>query len=149
MGDTFTQLSNHIVFSTYKREPNLKKSFRDEVFRYISGIINQRGHYSICIGGVENHIHILLEASPKEGMSKLVQEIKTSSTKFINEQKYLPGKFRWQTGFSAFSVSKSHRKKTIEYIENQEEHHKKVTFEEEYRSFLKKYGINFKDEYLF
>jgi REP element-mobilizing transposase RayT len=149
MGDTFTQLSTHIVFSTYKREPNLKKSFRTDVFRYISGIINQRGHYSICIGGIEDHIHILVEANPKEGMSKLVQEIKTSSGKYINDQQWLPGKFKWQTGFSAFSVSRSHRKQTIDYIENQEEHHKNMTFEDEYRSFLKKHGINFKDEYLF
>ena len=103
----------------------------------------------IVIGGVENHVHILLGIKPNLALSDLVREIKANSSRFINEKRFVRGKFAWQEGFGAFSYSHSHLADVIHYIENQEKHHQSTKFKDEYLAFLRKYDVDFDERYLF
>lgn len=103
----------------------------------------------IAIGGIENHVHILLGIKPNIALSDLVREIKANSSRFINEKKFVRGKFAWQEGFGAFSYSHSQLGDVIRYIQNQEEHHRKTNFKDEYLKFLRKYEVDFEEKYLF
>lgn len=115
----------------------------------MSGIATQLGHKSIIINGAIDHVHILIGQNPNISLSETVKEIKRSSSIFINDQKLVPGKFEWQSGYGAFSYSRSHLDRIYKYIENQEAHHTKMNFKKEYIGFLKKYDIPFGDQYLF
>ena len=145
----FTQLLTHLVFAVKYRDRLLKKEIRDEVFSYISGIITNRKHKSLIINGVLDHIHILIGLNPNDTISDLVGTIKKSSSTFINQKNWFPGKFHWQDGYGAFSYGKSQLDSVYKYIANQEAHHKKRTFREEYIEFLKKFEIEYDERYLF
>ncbi len=149
MANTYSQLYVHIIFSVKNREPLIKESFRNELFSYIGGIIKNKNQKPLAINGTENHIHILVGVKPDISLSDLVREIKSNSSKFINEQKYLRTKFNWQEGFGAFSYSHSQLTTVIKYINNQLEHHKKRTFADEYKEFLKKFNIEYDEKYVF
>lgn len=127
----FTQLYVHIVFAVKYRERILTKEIRDELFKYISGIINNRKHKVIIINGVSDNIHILIGLNPNDKISDLVGCIKRESSSFINEKKWFLGKFHWQDGYGAFSYGRSQLDDVHKYIANQEMHHKKRTFREE------------------
>lgn len=145
----FTQLYIHLVFSPKYRERLLKKDIRKEVFSYISGIIANRRHKPIIVNGVEDHVHILFGANPDDKISDLVGCIKRESSSFINSKNWFRGKFHWQDGYGAFSYSKSQLNKIFNYIANQEIHHKKKSFREEYLTILKKFGVIHNEKYLF
>ncbi len=145
----FTQLLTHLVFAVKYWERLLKKEIRNEVFSYISGIISNRKHKSLIINGVSDHIHILIGLNPNDKISDIVGKIKKSSSTFINEKDWFRGKFHWQDGYGAFSYGKSQLNDVYKYIANQEVHHKKRTFREEYLEFLKKFEIEYDEEYLF
>jgi len=145
----FTQLYTHLVFSPKYRERLLKKEIRPEVFSYISGIITNRKHKSIIINGMLDHIHILIGLNPNDKISDLVGTIKKSSSTFINEMGWFRGKFHWQDGYGAFSYGKSQLDDIYNYIKNQEIHHKKRTFREEYVELLKRFEIEYDEKYLF
>jgi putative transposase len=149
MANTYSQIYIQIVFAVSGRENLIIAEWRDELYKYITGIVKNHGQKLIAIGGVENHIHILLGIKPNISLSDLVRKIKANSSRFINERNFVRGKFNWQEGFGAFSYSHSQLGDVIRYIENQEEHHKKTTFKDEYLSFLKKYQIDFDEKYLF
>lgn len=149
MANTYTQLFVHIIFSTQGREKNLHQKFRDELFKYISGIISNKKQKPFAVNGTNNHIHILVGITPNISISDLVRDIKHSSTNFIKEKKFIKHQFHWQKGFGAFTYSKSQVDSVIDYIINQEEHHKKRTFEEEYIEFLNKFDVEYKREYVF
>ncbi len=149
MANTYSQLYVHIIFSVKNREPLIKESFRNELFSYIGGIIKNKNQKPLAINGTENHIHILVGVKPDISLSDLVREIKSNSSKFINEQKYLRTKFNWQEGFGAFSYSHSQLTTVIKYINNQLEHHKKRTFADEYKEFLKRFNIEYDEKYVF
>lgn len=146
---TFTQLYTQLVFSPRHRERLLFPTIRPQIFSYMSGIATQLGHKSIIINGAIDHVHILIGQNPNISLSETVKEIKRSSSIFINDQRLVPGKFEWQSGYGAFSYSRSHLDRIYKYIENQEAHHAKMNFKKEYTGFLKKYDIPFEDQYLF
>ncbi|ABQ03985.1 IS200/IS605 family transposase [Flavobacterium johnsoniae] len=149
MADTYSQLYIQIVFAVKGRQNLISKKWKDEIYKYITGIITNQKQKLIAINGMPDHIHILVGIKPNISLSDLVRDIKSSSSKFINEQKWINGKFEWQNGFGAFSYGHSQLTNVIKYIENQEEHHKTKTFKEEYIAFLKLFNIDFKDEYIF
>ena len=149
MANTYSQIYIQIVFAVAGRENLIKAAWRDELYKYITGIVRNHGQKLIVIGGVENHVHILLGIKPNIALSDLVREIKANSSRFINERKFIRGKFSWQEGFGAFSYSHSHLGNIIRYVENQEIHHRKTNFKEEYLTFLQKYEIDFDEKYLF
>jgi REP element-mobilizing transposase RayT len=149
MANTYTQLYFHIIFAVSGRNNLIAKSWKEELYKYISGIIANKNQKLMIINGMPNHIHLLIGTKPDCNLSDLVRDIKANSSKWINEKRFLNGKFAWQTGFGAFTVSQSSVNNVISYIKNQEEHHKQKTFKEEYVEFLKTYKIDFKTEYIF
>ncbi len=145
----FTQLYIHLVFSPKYRERVLVKEIRSELFSYISGIISNRKHKSLIINGVSDHIHILFGANPDDKISDLVACIKRESSGFINGNNWFAGKFHWQDGYGAFSYGRSQLDMIYNYIVNQENHHRRKTFRDEYLSLLKKFDINYDERFLF
>jgi len=149
MANTFTQLNIHAVFAVKGRQNIITKNFRDELHKYISGIITGLGCFSLAVNGYQDHVHAAFELKPDLSISEILEKIKANSSKWINENRFVAGKFEWQRGYGAFSFSKSHRDVTVQYIINQEEHHKKKKFHEEYLDFLKTHEIDFDEKYLF
>lgn len=149
MANTYSQLYIHIIFAVKGRQSLISENWKEEVYKYITGITTNKGQKLIAINGMPDHIHILIGLKPDKSISDLVRDIKSNSSKFINDKKWITGKFEWQIGFGAFSHSHSQLTNAIKYIQRQEEHHKVKTFKEEYIEFLKLFNIEFKDEYLF
>jgi REP element-mobilizing transposase RayT len=149
MAGTFSQIYVQIVFAVKGRENLIGKHWKDELYRYISGIITNKGQKSIIVNGASDHIHILVGLKPSMAISDLVRDIKNNSSNFINEKKFIKGKFSWQEGYGAFSYAHSQVESVYQYIANQEEHHKKRTFREEYLDFLQKFEIKYNEKYLF
>jgi REP element-mobilizing transposase RayT len=149
MAGTFSQLYIQTVFAVKGRENLIDKKWRDELYKYISGIITGKGQKSIIVNGVADHIHCFIGLKPSMSISDLMRDIKNNSSKFINDKGFVKGKFSWQEGYGAFSYSHSQIEQVYNYILNQELHHQKKTFKEEYLEFLTKYEIDYKTEYLF
>lgn len=149
MAGTFSQLYIQTVFAVKGRENLIDKKWRDELCKYISGIINGKNQKSIIVNGVSDHIHCFIGLKPSMSISDLMRDVKNNSSKFINEKGFVKGKFSWQEGYGAFSYSHSQIEQVYNYILNQELHHQKKTFKEEYLEFLTKYEIDYKTEYLF
>lgn len=149
MAGTFTQIYLQYIIAVKGRANLLQKPWREEVFRYISGIITGKNQKSIIVNGVADHVHIFVGLKLSILISDLIRDIKNNSSNFINAQKFLKGKFEWQEGYGAFSYAHSQLNSVYKYIENQEAHHKKKTFKEEYYEFLQKFEIEFNEQYLF
>lgn len=149
MAGTYSQIYIHIVFAVKGRENILQKDCREEVFKYISGIIKEKGHKPIIVNGYKDHVHCFIGLNPSIAISDLVRDIKNNSSKFINEKGYFKNKFHWQEGYGVFSYSQSQIKRVYNYILNQENHHQRKSFKEEYLELLKKYEVEYKTEYLF
>ena len=149
MADTFSQIYIQVVFAVQNRNSFIAPAWEEELYKYITGTIQNKGQKMLAINGVQNHIHFFIGMKPTCCLSDLVREIKKSSNIFIKEKKFVRYNFQWQEGFGAFSYSHSHLSDVIQYIERQKEHHKKKTFKEEYLAFIKAFEIEFKDEYLF
>lgn len=149
MANTYSQIYIQVVFAVHGRENLIANGWRDELYKYITGIVKKHEQKLISIGGVSNHIHILLGIKPSIALSDLVRDIKANSSRFINERKFVRGKFNWQEGFGAFSYSYSQLDAVIRYIENQEAHHEKKSFKDEYKGFLKNFRVEYDERYLF
>lgn len=149
MANTYTQLYIHIVIVVKGRENLIAARFRDDLYKYISGITANKKQKLLAIGGMPDHLHIFISMNPDIKLSDLVRDIKANSSKWINENKFVKGKFNWQVGYGAFSYAKSQRDVVIKYIMNQEKHHHKKSFREEYLDMLMKFEINFDKKYLF
>ena len=149
MANTYTQIHLQFVFAVKYRNGLIHASFKEELYKYISGIIKENNHKLLAINGMPDHLHIFIGMRPSQSISDLLQDIKGSSSKWINEKKFLKVKFEWQEGYGAFSYSKSHVNNVISYIRNQENHHKKETFREEYLKFLKVFEIEYDERYIF
>lgn len=149
MANTYTQLNIQIVFSVKGRENFLLQSFRSRLFEYISGTLTKLEQYPLCVGGYKDHVHVFFELNPKTALSEIAGKIKSNSSKWINDNNFVPGKFQWQTGYGGFSYSKSQRNNVIQYIKNQEHHHSQKSFKEEYLNLLKNFDIEFANEYVF
>lgn len=146
---TFSQIYIQVVFAVRGRNSLIAQSWEEELYKYITGIITNKGQKLIAINGMPDHIHLLIGMKPSCCLSDLVREIKKASNSFINEKKFSKFKFEWQEGYGAFSYSHSSLDNVIAYIQNQKEHHKKKSFREEYIDFLRKFEVEYKDEYLF
>ena len=149
MPNTYTQIHLHLVFAVKYRAACIPTMHAARLHRYITGIITERGQKLLAINGMPDHVHLLIGLRPDMALSDLVRDVKAVSSKFVNEQKWLPGKFAWQEGFGAFSYSTSQLPAVIEYIERQQEHHAKWSFREEYRLLLEKFQVSYEDKYLF
>lgn len=149
MAGTFSQIYIQVVFAVQNRECMIQSSWEEELYKYISGIVRNKEQKMLAINGMPDHIHFFIGMKPSCCLSDLVREIKKSSNDFIKEKRFSKFKFQWQEGYGPFSYSHSSLDNVIKYIMNQKEHHKKFTFREEYLDFLKKFEIDFKDEYLF
>lgn len=149
MANTYTQIFLHVVFSVKGRQNLIQKIWRDELYKYICGIVNGKKQKIYDIGGVADHIHILVSIKPDITISDLVRDIKANSSKWINDKRFVVGKFKWQEGFGAFSYAKSQLDAVISYINNQEQHHKKQSFRDEYTELLQKFNIEYDEKYLF
>ena len=149
MANTFTSLHYHVIFSTKNREPWIDQSIESRVWAFLGGVARQNKIKALQIGGTENHIHMLLGIPPTATVSKAVQLIKGGSSIWIKSEFAAKRAFAWQDGYGAFSVSKSVLPEVIEYIQNQREHHRAKTFEEEYVAFLNKHGIEHDARYVF
>jgi REP element-mobilizing transposase RayT len=149
MPGTFSQIYIQYVFAVKGRNNMILPAFQDELYKYIAGIIDGKDQKSLAVNGMPDHIHILVGLKPMMRIADLVRDVKNNSSNFINEKGFLKQKFNWQDGYGAFSYSQSNFGNVIDYIKNQKEHHKKKTFQEEYKAFLKKFNIPFEDQYLF
>ena len=148
MPNTYTQLYGHVVFAVKGRYNIISQIWKEKLYQYITGIITNKKQKLMVINGMPDHLHILIGLNPTCALSDLVRDIKANSSKWINENKWIDGRFEWQTGFGAFTVGQSQLQTVINYILNQEEHHRKKTFRDEYTEFIKAYQIEFKPEYL-
>ncbi|MFA7378967.1 MAG: IS200/IS605 family transposase [Bacteroidia bacterium] len=149
MPNTYTQIHIQFVFAVKFRHGLISSSWKDELYQYITGIVQNNKHKLICINGMPDHIHILIGVRPHQSISDLMQDVKGGSSKWINEKKFLKGKFEWQQGYGAFSYGKSQVKDVVHYIQNQEQHHQKKTFLEEYVDFLEKFEVEYEELYIF
>lgn len=150
MANTYHQIYVHVVFAVSGRQSKIKSEWQDELYQYIGGGIKNHGHTLIAIGGVEDHIHILLGLSPKESIADLVQSIKIQSSKWINHFHSHTGQsFSWQRGYGVFSYSRSQINQVIHYINNQRQHHRTESMNEEYKRILCNLGIEFDERYIF
>ena len=149
MANTFTQLYIHIVFAVSGRENLISKSWKNELYKYITGIVKEKGQKLYIINGMPDHVHILLSVGPNINLSDLIRDLKANSSKWINERHLVKGKFKWQEGFGAFSYGQSQLPVLINYIKNQESHHGKRSFKEEYHELLEKFQVTFDEKYVF
>lgn len=148
MANTYTQLYIQIVFSVKGRESLVSKAWKNDLYAYIGGIILNHRSKPLAINGMPDHIHILIGYNPSTPLPTLVEQIKTSSNRWVKEYHNI-SMFSWQRGYGAFSYSRSAIDKVIQYIANQEEHHRKKTFREEYLQMLRDFEVEFRNEYLF
>lgn len=149
MPGTFTQLYVQVVFAVKGRENLIDSSWKIQLHKYIAGIIKGKKQKSIIVNGMPDHIHAFIGLKPAMAISDLVRDIKNNASNFVNDHRFVKGKFSWQDGYGAFSYSHSHIGNVYNYILNQEKHHKKKTFKEEYLEFLKKFEVEFDERYLF
>jgi putative transposase len=149
MANTYTQIYLHIVFAVYGRDTLIKSQYKEDLHKYITGIIQHRDHKLIAINSMPDHVHILIGYNPQMALSDLVRDIKAASSKFVNDSNWLKSKFSWQQGYGAFSYSRSQLDKVIHYIESQEEHHKKQSFNDEYKELLEKFQVEYDPKYIF
>lgn len=149
MANTFTQIHIHVVFAVQNRQSLILENWEFRLHKYITAIIQAKGHKVLAIGGMPDHIHILIGWRPEYAISDLIRKVKSESSKWINENKFVLGKFSWQEGYGAFSYSKSQVPRVIKYVLQQKLHHKSKTFIDEYKKILTELGIQFDERYLF
>ena len=148
MANTYTKIYLHLVFAVQNRISLIQPEWKDELYKYITGIIQNNGHKLIAINGMSNHLHIAVGYKPHQLIPDLLQDIKGNSSTWINKKRFVKGKFTWQAGYGAFSFSHSHIDSVVKYINNQEKHHEKKTFRDEYIELLKKYDVLFDEKYI-
>lgn len=149
MANTYTQIHIHSIFAVAKREGLILKQWKDDLYKYITGIIQSHDHKLLAINGMPDHVHVFFGMRPVQSLSDLMQDVKAGSSKWINDRSMAKGRFEWQQGYGAFSYSKSQVDTVIAYIQNQEAHHEKKTFLEEYRDFLKAFDVKYDERYIF
>jgi REP element-mobilizing transposase RayT len=149
MANTYTQIHIQTVFAVQNRQCLISPEWKIDLYKYIAGIVQNHNHKLLAINGMPDHLHVFFGFRPTQSLSELMQDIKGSSSKWINENRLIKGRFSWQEGYGAFSYSKNDVKRVIGYIERQEEHHGRKTFLEEYRDFLKEFDVTFDERYIF
>jgi putative transposase len=149
MANTYTQISIHAIFAVKHRENFITKQWRDRLHSYVSGVLKSEDATSLAVGGWLDHVHVFFGMPPTKNISDILRVVKANSSKWINENRLVKGKFQWQEGYAAFSYSRSQRDTVINYIMQQEEHHQKKSFKEEYLEMLKNFEVDFDEKYLF
>ncbi len=149
MANTYTQIHIQAVFTVQNRQCVIHNTWKDDLYKYISGIIQKNNHKLLCINGMPDHIHILFGLRPAQSISDLMQDVKGSSSKWINDHKLVQGKFSWQEGYGAFSYSKSDVPNIIQYIADQTVHHRRKTFTEEYNEMLMEFEVDYDERFTF
>jgi REP element-mobilizing transposase RayT len=149
MANTYTQIHIQAVFAVQNRDCIIGKQWKDELYKYITGIIQNHNHKLLAINGMPDHLHIFFGMRPTQSIADLMQQVKGDSSKWINEKKFIRSKFSWQEGYGAFSYGKSQVHQVIKYIQEQENHHKKKTFIEEYKKFLMAFEIEYDERFIF
>ena len=149
MANTYTQIHLHLVFAVQFRASLIQTAWKDELYKYMTGIVQENKHKLLIINGMPDHVHLLIGMRPTQSVSDLLQDIKGSSSKWINERKFTMSRFQWQEGYGAFSYSKKELPVIIDYIKNQEQHHHQKTFLEEYKELLDEFEVAFDERYIF
>jgi REP element-mobilizing transposase RayT len=149
MAGTFSQVYIQIVFAVRRRQNLIQAKWKDDLYKYISGIIKNKGQKSIIVNGMPDHVHVFVGLKPSMAILDLVRDIKNNSSGFINDNKLVDEKFLWQEGYKAFSYGHSQIESVYNYILNQEAHHTKKTFKEEYHELLEKFNIDYEEQHLF
>lgn len=149
MANTYTRIYIQLVFSPLGRENAIPVKHQEELQKYSTGVIQNRKHKLLAIKYMPDHVHILIGYQPSQPLPDLMRDIKANTSKFINDQKWVSGKFRWQDGYGAFSYSHSQIDNVIQYINTQEKHHKRSSFKDEYLKLLEKFDVEYDQEYLF
>ncbi len=149
MAGTYSQIYIQVVFAVHGRESLIHATWEEELYKYITGIVQNKNQKMLAINGMPDHIHFVIGMKPSICLSDLVREVKKSSNEFVKKQRFTKFNFEWQEGFGAFSYGHSQLDKVIAYVMNQKEHHKKTTFKDEYKALLRKFDVEFRDEYLF
>lgn len=148
MAGTYIQLHIQVVFAVAGRTNAIPARHQEQLNQYITGIITNKGQKALAVNGMPDHLHLLLGLRPETALADVVRDIKANSSRFINEQRWVPGKFSWQRGYGAFSYSASHLDQVIRYIHNQQQHHATRSFREEYQTLLDRFGISYDPQYL-
>jgi REP element-mobilizing transposase RayT len=149
MASTYTQIYIHVVFAVEGRQSLIQPEHNDELQKYMAGIVSGQKQKLIAINNMPDHLHLLVGLRPDSSISDLVRDVKAGSSKFINEKRWVMGRFSWQEGFGAFSYSRSQLDVVIRYIQNQQKHHAKKSFREEYVALLEKFGVAYDVRYIF
>jgi putative transposase len=149
MANTYSQIYIQVVFAVEDRASLIRPGFKEDLYKFMTGVIRQDRQKLIAINGMADHVHLLIGLKPDTALSDLVRDVKAKSSKLVNERRLVKGKFRWQEGFGAFSYGHSQLDTIIGYIRNQEKHHAKRTFRHEYAALLRKFDIAFQDRYVF
>ena len=149
MANTFTQIHIQCVFAVKFRQSVIQPGWKERLHKYITGIVQNHGHKIIAINSMPDHLHLFFGFRPNQSLSDLMRIVKGESSEWINNQKFTPSLFRWQEGYGGFSYSKSQIGAVATYVQNQEEHHQKKTFLEEYKWFLDQFEIEYDDRYIF
>ena len=149
MANTYTQIHIQAVFAVHGRQSLIHPEWKDELFKYISGIFRNQKQKLLAIGGVEDHIHLLLGLRPSTAISDLVRDVKSDSTEFVNKKRFSRRRFSWQEGYGAFSYSRSQLDAVAKYVLEQEEHHTKRSFKNEYVALLDRFEVEYDERYLF
>ena len=149
MANTYTQIYIHVVFAVEGRQNVIRADHNNELQKYITVIVSGQKQKLIAINNMPDHLHLLVGLRPDAALSDLVRDVKAGSSKFINEQQWVAGRFSWQEGFGAFSYSRSQLGTVIRYIENQQKHHAKQSFGDEYIEMLEKFGVEYDPRYIF
>ena len=149
MANTYTQIHIQTVFAVQNRQSLIGNEWSDDLYKYITAIIQNNDHKLLQINGMPDHVHILFGLRPVQAISDLMKQVKQDSSKWINQNRLAKGKFSWQEGYGAFSYSKSQLPRVIRYIQNQQVHHKTKTFREEYLTFLETHGVDYDERYIF
>jgi putative transposase len=149
MANTYSQIYIQVVFAVEDRASLIQPAFKEDIYKFMTGIIRQDKQKLIAINGMPDHVHLLIGLKPDLALSDLVRDVKAKSSKLINERRLVKGRFRWQEGFGAFSYGHSQLDTIVRYIQNQERHHAKRSFRNEYFALLRKFDIAFQDRYVF
>ena len=149
MANTYTQLNVQTVFAVKGRENILNSHFRTQLFEYITDILRNNKQFPLAINGYKDHVHIFFELNPDSSLSNVLELVKSNSSKWFNSNRLVMGRFEWQRGYSGFTYSRSQRNNVIQYILNQENHHKSQTFREEYLEILRKFEMEYDERYIF
>ncbi len=149
MANTYTQIYLQTVFAVKHRHGLIQSAWKETLYRYITGIVQNQGHKLLAINGMPDHLHLFMGINPKQSISDLMQDVKGDSSKWINDNHHTKGRFEWQAGYGAFSYGQSQIDVVVKYIQHQEAHHRKYTFMEEYTTFLRKFNVPYDERYLF